>query len=369
MGALVPEDNNLGALFIGVILSAIVYGITWQQGYSYYTVHGNKDPLFLKILVSLLMVVDSVNLAFAAHGSYITSITNFGDYAADTHMPWSIPSIGITGMFLEVLIQHFYAYRVYRLSKGSLYMPVVIIVLSLTAFCAYKSKFLLQSVSINRKIYPQPLDSFFVLACMRGKSQSLGRVAKSDFGSRAITPNETEAHNELRFFIASVAMQVVCDLIITTSMVCYLLNTRTNIPRTDSLLNTLALYTISCGTLTAISAIACLIMVSIYQHNWIYLPFYILQVRLYSCSFMSVLNSRSHIRRKFMGSNGGVITLSQLQSDAHSGALARLPLQHGTLPTVGRTTPPPTPGARRHLSLSLLESNIPVELEKRSSCS
>ncbi|KAH9172824.1 hypothetical protein EDB89DRAFT_839009 [Lactarius sanguifluus] len=329
MGALVPEDNNLGALFIGVVLSAIVYGITWQQGYAYYTIHGNKDPLFLKIIVSLLMVVDSVNLAFAAHGSYITSITNFGDYAADTHMPWSIPSIGITGMFLEVLIQHFYAYRVYRLSKGSLYMPVVIIVLSLTAF------------------------SFGQFFCI----------------SLATTPNETEAHSKLRFFIASVAMQVACDMIITTSMVCYLLNTRTNIPRTDSILNTLALYAISCGTLTAISAIACLITVSIYQHNWIYLPFYILQVRLYSCSFMSVLNSRSHIRRKFMGSNGGAITLSQLQSDTHSGALARLPLQHGTLPTVGRTTPPPTPGARRHLSLSLLESNIPVELEKRSSCS
>ncbi|KAH9036636.1 hypothetical protein EDB85DRAFT_2142989 [Lactarius pseudohatsudake] len=241
MGALVPEDNNLGALFIGVVLSAIVYGITWQQGYAYYTIHGNRDPLFLKILVSLLMLLDSVNLAFAAHGSYIRGINDFGDYAAETRLPWSTPSIGITGMFLEVLIQHFYAYRVYRLSKGSLYMPLVIVVLSLTAFCAYKSKFLPKSVSINRKIYPQPLDSSFVLDCMRGKYQSLGRVAKSDFGSRAITPNETEAHTKLRFFIASVALQVACDMIITTSMVCYLLNTRTNIPRTDSILNTLAL--------------------------------------------------------------------------------------------------------------------------------
>ncbi|KAI9451222.1 hypothetical protein BJY52DRAFT_126078 [Lactarius psammicola] len=280
MGALIPRDNDLGALFIGVVLSAIIYGITWQQGYAYYTIHGNKDRLFLKILVSLLMVLDSVNLAFAAHGSYITSITNFGDYAADAHLPWSIPSIGITGMFLEVLIQHFYAYRVYRLSKGSIYMPVVIVVLSLTAF------------------------SFGQFFCIR----------------LTITPNETEAHNKLRFFIASVAMQVTCDMIITTSMVCYLLKNRTNIP--------------SCGTLTAVSAIVCLITVSIFQHNWIYLPFYILQVRLYSCSFMSVLNSRSHIRQKFMGSDGGAITLSQLQSDTHSGGTARLPLQHGNLPTV-----------------------------------
>jgi hypothetical protein len=110
------------------------------------------------------------------------------------------------------------------------------------------------------------------------------RVAKSDFGSRTITPTRAEAHSEvsdsiqhsqqsishyskLRFFIASVAMQVACDLIITTSMVCYLLKNRTSIPRfvrgisfptinslprrTDSVLNALALYTISCGTLTA----------------------------------------------------------------------------------------------------------------------
>ena len=35
-------------------------------------------------------VVDSVNLAFAAHGSYIMSITNFGDYAADSHRPWLV---------------------------------------------------------------------------------------------------------------------------------------------------------------------------------------------------------------------------------------------------------------------------------------
>jgi hypothetical protein len=74
MGALIPEDNNFGALFIGVVLSAMyvlftrsvcelifspfrVYGITWQQGYAYYTVHGNSDRLFIKILVSSLAVV------------------------------------------------------------------------------------------------------------------------------------------------------------------------------------------------------------------------------------------------------------------------------------------------------------------------
>ena len=31
-----------------------IYGVTWQQGYAYYTIHGNKDRFFIKVLVSKL---------------------------------------------------------------------------------------------------------------------------------------------------------------------------------------------------------------------------------------------------------------------------------------------------------------------------
>lgn len=70
-----------------------------------------------------------------------------------------------------------------------------------------------------------------------------------------------------------------------------------------------------------------------------------------------------------MGSDGGPVTFSQFQSDANSEGLGGLPhrLGHGTLPTVGRTTPSPTPGAQRHVSLTLLESSIPIDIEKRLS--
>jgi hypothetical protein len=70
-----------------------------------------------------------------------------------------------------------------------------------------------------------------------------------------------------------------------------------------------------------------------------------------------------------MGSDGGPITFSQFQSDANSEGLGGLPhrVRNGTLPTVGRTTPPPTPGEQRHVSLTLLESSIPINIEKRGS--
>lgn len=66
-----------------------------------------------------------------------------------------------------------------------------------------------------------------------------------------------------------------------------------------------------------------------------------------------------------MGSDGGVITISQFQADTNSDGQGGLPCDRGTLPTAGRTTPTlPTPRAQRHVSLSLLDSSTPIDIEK-----
>ncbi|KAH9963510.1 hypothetical protein BC827DRAFT_114803 [Russula dissimulans] len=88
MSALFPLDNLLGAFLIGVILSSIIYGISWLQVYLYYTQHSERDGSFLKSFVAVLLVLDSLHLTFLCHGLYIVSVTNFGDYVADLHAPW-----------------------------------------------------------------------------------------------------------------------------------------------------------------------------------------------------------------------------------------------------------------------------------------
>ncbi|KAH9027109.1 hypothetical protein EDB85DRAFT_1976911 [Lactarius pseudohatsudake] len=51
MPALIPADNIVGALFIGTVLSSIVYGITWLQVYSYYSDHCSRDQWPLKSFI------------------------------------------------------------------------------------------------------------------------------------------------------------------------------------------------------------------------------------------------------------------------------------------------------------------------------
>ncbi|KAN0130237.1 hypothetical protein V8E53_011994 [Lactarius tabidus] len=135
MPALIPVDNTLGSLFIGTVLSSIIYGITLLQVYSYYNSHCSRDRWPLKSLVALLMLVDSVNLIFANHTTYLVAVTNFGDYSPlQVEMPWSLPAIALSGSVLEVSVQHFYAYRIYILSGRSPYLPAAISVISLAAF-------------------------------------------------------------------------------------------------------------------------------------------------------------------------------------------------------------------------------------------
>ncbi|KAH9027105.1 hypothetical protein EDB85DRAFT_1841203, partial [Lactarius pseudohatsudake] len=80
MPALIPVDNTLGALFIGTVLSSILYGVTCLQVYYYYNDHCSRDRWPLKSFVSAPTLVDTANLVFVIHEPYRDVITNFGDY-------------------------------------------------------------------------------------------------------------------------------------------------------------------------------------------------------------------------------------------------------------------------------------------------
>ncbi|KAI9432028.1 hypothetical protein H4582DRAFT_1821658 [Lactarius indigo] len=88
MPALIPMHNTLGALFIGTVLSSIVYGVTWLQVYSYYDSHCSRDRWPLKSFVRAPMLMDTVNLVFCIYTTYQFGVTNFGDYRHIASDPW-----------------------------------------------------------------------------------------------------------------------------------------------------------------------------------------------------------------------------------------------------------------------------------------
>ncbi|KAI9440957.1 hypothetical protein H4582DRAFT_1508486 [Lactarius indigo] len=273
MPALIPVDNTLGALFIGTVLSSIIYGVTWLQVYSYFNGRCSQDRWPLKSFVAFLMLVDTVNLVFCVYTTYQFGVTNFGNYRSILSEPWSLFATSFSSIAVTVSVQLFYAYRIYRLGRNSPYLPVAISIISLTEFSI--------SIVYNIKVLMHVHDPH---------------------------PGNFE-----EFFFSALSCKVLCDTFITTGMVYYLLSNRSQVRRTNNVLNLLAIYSINCGTLNLAFSIVCLTLFAKYRDTLIYVPSLFVIFRLSLCSFMAILNSRDYLRETLDGPGGVVATITQLK--------------------------------------------------------
>ncbi|KAH9064378.1 hypothetical protein EDB87DRAFT_1321050 [Lactarius vividus] len=302
MPALIPVHNTLGALFIGTILSSILYGVTWLQVYSYYSGHCSRDRWPLKCFVAFLMLVDTVNLAFVIYTTYQFGVTNFGDYLSNASKPlaWCQSVTTLSAIVLDVSVQHFYVYRIYHLGGGSPFLPAAISIVSLTAL------------------------SIGVACCVK----VMGHI------------HDPVIHKIQELAIASLSCKVLCDVFITSGMVYYLLINRTQFRRTNNVLNLLAIYSINCGTLHLAFAISSVALIVRYKNTLIYAPSLFIMFRLSFCAFMAILNSRDNLRETLDGQDGVVFaTLTQLNAHRSRGTVVPFGTQDTTEASTNMAVP------------------------------
>ncbi|KIY50434.1 hypothetical protein FISHEDRAFT_71491 [Fistulina hepatica ATCC 64428] len=121
-------DNTLGATFIGIILSTILFGITLLQSYLYFVDGSSNDPTFLKCFVGTLLAIDSFHVALIVHANYFYTVTHFGNYEELELTVWSLDAQIAVGVVLSTMVQWFYAYRTYQLSfRRDFITPIVIV--------------------------------------------------------------------------------------------------------------------------------------------------------------------------------------------------------------------------------------------------
>jgi len=321
MPALIPVDNTIGALLIATVLSSIVYGVTWLQVYSYYNTHASRDRWPLKSFVAFLMLVDSVNVGFVSYATYNVSVTNFGDYLSLEYLPWSLSAVELSAVILEVSVQHFYAIRIYRLNRGSPYLPAAISAISLIAF-------------------------------------SLGLV----FGTKVLEAIHSPGNPSQGYLLALVSCYVLCDALITIGMVFTLLSNRTEVGRTNNVLNLLAIYTINCGILNLLFSIGCIIFLAVYPNALIYTPPSFIMIRLYFCALMAILNSRDNLRETLRGPEG-FVTFTEL-TPRRSTPVPAVQITTETSTTGSTTVPRSLPPVKVSSDASLSDSVVAFDRGK-----
>ncbi|KAH8983441.1 hypothetical protein EDB92DRAFT_1571461 [Lactarius akahatsu] len=246
-----------------------------------YNSHCSRDRWPLKSFVAFLMLVDTANLVFLIYPTYHLVITKFGVYRFAEFTPWSRAAIALSTVVLDVCVQNFYAYRIYCLGWRSLYLPAAVSIISLTEF----SEFLRSSIPQNFRLILNRL--------LRG----IGIVYS------------TEVLKHTHDLVVG-NFPVLCDVLITVGMVYTLLSNRTQVRRTNSVLNLLAIYAINCGTLHLVFAVSCLILFAKYPNTLKYAPSLFIMVRLSLCAFMSILNTRDNLRGTLDGPGGVVSTFT-----------------------------------------------------------
>ncbi|PFH46688.1 hypothetical protein AMATHDRAFT_69282 [Amanita thiersii Skay4041] len=250
----VPLHNTMGAMFIGVIISAVLHGITLVQAYYYFSMY-HKDTWYMKTLVVILVLFDATHLAFITHTIYHYLITDYYDHKSLQYLVWSVLMealfTGLNGAF----VQCFYTLRVWRLSNKNWLLTGFILLLVVANGCCGTAWVI---ISMRLRTYQELLD---------------------------ITPLTNSIN----------ALSTTIDVVIAGSLVILLHRVRTGFKKSDTMINRLIIFVVNTGVLTSICAIAALISLVVSPRTLIYAAFYFCIGRLYTNSFLATLNARKSI--------------------------------------------------------------------------
>jgi len=276
--------NTFGASFVGLVVSAVLYGVSLLQTYIYFN-RFPRDSWRLKLLVVAVWFLDTLHLFLCATEIYWYLVLNFFNPPALGTTHWSLDLQGDCEGFIGLAVQMFFAQRVWKVSKNW-YLTGFIVVLGLLHFA---------------------LGIFF----------SVEAFLLKDFSK---FPQLTWAT------ITGLGGAAVADLAIAGTLVYYLNKSRTGFKRTDSIINTLMIYSINTGLVTSICALLNVIFAIITPTEQIYTAFFWCLAKLYVNSFLATLNSRQSSSGTLSPPDSAALHLSSNMSGSSGpgGSLPRL---------------------------------------------
>ncbi|KAJ7183665.1 hypothetical protein C8R46DRAFT_1209818 [Mycena filopes] len=117
-------SNPWGIVFIGSTISSILYGITVIQTFMYYRTWGN-DARGTKLVVFVLLVLDTLHQVTTTWVTYQYVISTFGDPAALNINHWTL-GLGIfCTALVAFIVESFLIYRVWHLSGQNKMLTVI----------------------------------------------------------------------------------------------------------------------------------------------------------------------------------------------------------------------------------------------------
>jgi len=255
-------DVALGAALIGLVIGAVLFGITTLQAYQYFTKY-SEDALWLKISVIILCLLDTIHLCFSVHMIYFYLIDKFGEADAVYEIVWSIKGLSIVQVMLIWLVQALYLARIWKLSSKMI---------------------------VSTRIKTSVLVGIIVTVIV---AFGIGVLFIVEISGQKRGLSIASFRWEI---LLAFGVTIVIDLGIAGFMSFLLYKSQTGIKRTDSTLFTLIQYVISTGLLTSVAALIYVLLFVIKPDSFLYLAQEFSMTRLYANSFLAMMNARGSLR-------------------------------------------------------------------------
>ncbi|RDX57396.1 hypothetical protein OH76DRAFT_36086 [Lentinus brumalis] len=247
-------DETIGMIMIGMAVTASLFGVTSGQAMWYFR-HYPQDRTFLRVMVRVIWCLDALSLGFyfASMWQYLVGkeLFSFGGKP----LPWTSNSQIMINACSITIIQSFYTFRIWTLSKHKILAGIL-------------GTFVLADLALGSLLY-----------------------------AKSIQTTDISQFSELTAFdIAMSSVTAATDLLLCGTLVTLLVRSRTGSTGSDRLINKLLLYTINTGLFTTICALLSLITVLALPNTSVYVMFYYIGSRMYSISLLSTLNAREGLR-------------------------------------------------------------------------
>ncbi|KAF9454757.1 hypothetical protein P691DRAFT_804114 [Macrolepiota fuliginosa MF-IS2] len=263
-------DTTYGSAFIGLIVAAVLYGVTLLQTFFYYKTYP-KDPKVIKALVAIVWFLDTSHLVLCTIAIYWYLVMNFSDPDALTKTTWSMNLQTDCNGLIGLIVECFFARRVWIMSGNGI-LTLIIVVLACVHFglgvvFTVEEFLLVENTRFSKLIW----------------------VTSTGLGSAA-----------------------AADIIIACALCYYLLKSRTGFTNTDSLIATLIGYSLTTGLITSVLAFICVVTFATMPTNYIWLAFFWVLGKCYVNSLLAALNSRDSLRERVKPREGTFLHLSHL---------------------------------------------------------
>ncbi|KAJ7052226.1 hypothetical protein C8F01DRAFT_625572 [Mycena amicta] len=277
MSAMAAFDPNptLGALLIGTMCGAILFGVTTMQAYVYFS-RFPDDHWMIKSTVAFVWTAEATHVGTVSHTLYTLLVTDYGHPERLLERPpRSIIGYIFITVTVAVAVQVFFSYRIWILSKSRI-IPYITYTLSFVRFAIGTALF----------------------------AVGLGVSSVTEFGTKWQWLG-----------ITMWSLSAAEDVTITATLVYLLWAQRTKVHKsTTAFLDKIIMWAIETGLLTCSFSLITVILFHLMPGNFIWIAFSTLEARMFSNSLFASLNSRAVLREMRDGTRANNHMLSMNNS-------------------------------------------------------